>query len=230
MYESDQMPSVRNDVEAKNRREAVKKLIEGNPTLKELYDPGPNDDGKGGWVNAIKDQHRQVYRLLFYIDRLPLGIEWKDKESYEILYGEIGENDEPNFPRALFTTTGAINLMRDSIPGPPFAIAINTNSLEIVPFELEGDLLTAPLLKRGIAYVCAFDGKEQGLRILDLREYSEIYCSKDQQEIQVRNENTVIVGDTKLVRAFYLKYIVRRAEPEAIDPRDAANRMLGESD
>ncbi|WP_442511792.1 hypothetical protein SH528x_003537 [Novipirellula sp. SH528] len=228
MYESDQLPSVRNYIVAKNRREAVKKLIEGNPTLKELYDPGPNDDGKGGWVNAIKDQRGQVYRLLFYIDRLPLGIECEDKESYEILYGEIGENDAPNFPRALFTTTGAINLMRDSIPGPPFAHAIKTNSLEIVPFELERDLLTAPLLKRGVAYVCAFDEKEQGLRILDLREYSEIYCSKGQQEIQVRNEESVIVGDTKLVRAFYLKYIVRRAEPEAIDPRDAAKRLLGE--
>ena len=45
MYESEQMPSVRNYIEAKNRREAVKKLIEGNPTPKELYDPGPNDDG-----------------------------------------------------------------------------------------------------------------------------------------------------------------------------------------
>ena len=128
MYESDQKKSIRNYVAAKNRRDGVKKLIEGNPTLKGLYDPGPNDDGKGGWINAIKDQHGQVYRLLFYIDRLPLGIECEDKESYEILYGEIGENDEPNFPRALFTTTGGINLMRDSIPGTEFSTAIQTTS------------------------------------------------------------------------------------------------------
>ncbi len=227
MTEPDEKPAVRrNYVAAKNRREAVQKMIMNHPTLKAMYRAGPNDDGKGGWINAIKEQRGSVYRLLFYLDRLPLAAEYQDREPYELLYGDIHDDDVPNYPRALFTTTGGVNLMRDGLPGITFAREIQTNSLEIVPLPFDRDLLTAGLRDRGYAYICCYDGEGQGLRIFDLSDFYEIYVNREKQEIQVRNEDTVVVGDAQLVKPFLLKYVVKRAEHQAIDPSDAASRLL----
>ena len=107
-------------VRAKNRRSAVAHMIAKDPILSQLYDEGPNNDGKGGWVNMIRDQHGQAYRLLFYLDRIRLSKKHTDKESYEVIYGEIDPHrEEPNFPRALYTTSGAVNLMHDGLPPEP---------------------------------------------------------------------------------------------------------------
>src|SRR6056297_2609166 len=76
-------------VRAQSRRQAVARLLAKNPVLRELYDEGPNRDGKGGWVNAIKDQRTSAYRLIFYLHRLPLASEYKDQEPYEVLFGAV---------------------------------------------------------------------------------------------------------------------------------------------
>ena len=114
MLDSDEQPRTRDYVAAKNRRDAVKKMISNHPTLSVLYRSGANDDGKAGWINAIRDQREPVYRLLFYLDRLPIGREFRDREPFEILYGDFVDDSEPNFPRALFTTTGGVNLLREA--------------------------------------------------------------------------------------------------------------------
>lgn len=218
---------VRDYVAAKDRRQAVKKMIMSHATLAALYQAGRNNDGKAGWVNAIRDQREPVYRLLFYIDRLPIAPEYRDREAFEILYGEFRDDGEPNYPRVLFTTTGGVNLVREGLPDEQFAAAIKTDSLEIVPLSMERDLLTEHLLNRGLAYVCAFDGERQGLRILNLKDFYEIFVSADKQEIQVRNEESIIVGDTRFVQPFFLRYVVKRAGEASVNPAEAASRMLG---
>lgn len=228
MLESDEQPRTRDYVAAKNRRDAVKKMIESHPTLSLLYHGGPNDDGKAGWINAIRDQREPVYRLLFYLDRLPIGREFRDREPFEILYGDFVDDSEPNFPRALFTTTGGVNLLRDDLPEKEFAAAVITDSLEIVPLSMEKDLRTEHLVKRGLAYVAAFDGERQGLRILNLKEFYEIFVDKQKREIQVRNEERIIVGDTRFVQPFLLRYVVKSAEFSGEDPSEAAGQILEE--
>ena len=129
MLESDDQPRTRDYVAAKNRRDAVRKMIENHPTLKALYRCGSSDDGKAGWINAIRDQREPVYRLLFYLDRLPIAREYRDREAFEILYGDFVDNSEPNFPRALFTTTGGVNLLRDDLPEPEFSHGIQVSAI-----------------------------------------------------------------------------------------------------
>lgn len=219
---------IRDYVAAKNRREAVAKMISREPGLKPLYRGGPNDDGKAGWVNAIRDQREPVYRLLFYLDRLPIAAEYQDRESFELLYGTVIDDDHPNFPRALFTTTGGVNLVREDLPNAEFAAAVKTDSLEIVPVAMDKDLLVAHLLKRKLAYVCIFDDTRQGLRVLDLREFYEIFVNADKFEIQVRNEDRIVVGDTRLMRPFFLRYVIKKASWDANNPAEAASRMLDE--
>ena len=226
MPESDQTPKVRRYcVQAKNRREAVAKLVHKYPLLKELYQAGPNNDGKGGWVNAIKDQHQSAYRVLFYLDRLPLAAQCRDKEPYEILYGNVSDSDQPNYPRVLFTTTGGVNLVPDGLPESPFGTAIRTDSLEIVPVTFERDLRTASLVEQGYAYICLYDGEVDALRIIDLRDYTEIYMVEKRREVQVRTEEEMVIGDATFVHPFFLKYRVKDID-EAVDPRDAVRRML----
>jgi hypothetical protein len=228
MLESDEQPRTRDYVAAKNRRDAVKKMISNHPTLSVLYRSGTNDDGKAGWINAIRDQREPVYRLLFYLDRLPIGREFRNREPFEILYGDFVDDSEPNFPRALFTTTGGVNLLRDDIPDVDFATAVITNSLEIVPLSMERDLRTEHLIRRGLAYVAAFDHERQGLRLLNLRDFYEVFVSKEKREIQVRNEERIIVGDTRFVQPFFLRYVVKSAEFDGENPSEAAGQMLEE--
>lgn len=229
MSESEKQSSTPRDyVTAKNRRDAVKKMIAVHPGLKALYGAGPNDDGKGGWINAIRDQREPVYRLLFYLDRLPIAEEHQDRESFILLYGDYDGASEPNFQRALFTTTGGINLLREDLPEPVFAAALKTGSLEIVPLSMEKDMKTCHLLENGMAYVGAFDVERNGLRILNLNDFYEIYVSKDKSEIQVRNEERVIVGDTRFVRPFFLRYVVKEADKLSNNPSEAAGQVLND--
>ena len=228
MLDSDEQPRTRDYVAAKNRRDAVKKMISNHPTLSVLYRSGANDDGKAGWINAIRDQREPVYRLLFYLDRLPIGREFRDREPFEILYGGFVDDSEPNFPRALFTTTGGVNLLRDDIPEAEFAGAVITDSLEIVPLSMEKDLRTEHLVRRGLGYVAAFDGERQGLRILNLKDFYEIFVDKEKREVQVRNEERIIVGDTRFVQPFFLRYVVKSAEYAGENPSEAAGQILEE--
>ena len=215
-------------VAAKSRNEAVQKMIVSHSLLKPLYSAGKNNDGKGGWVNAIRDQHGNVYRLLFYIDKLELAPEYRDHETYEVLYGEIKEGDEePNFPRALYTTTGAINLMRNGLPHEEIVNAIIQGILQIVPLKLGRDVLTERLRNTGAAYIAIYDRDGEGLRFLDLRDYYEIYDSRKEEEIQVRNEDEILIGDTRWVRPFLLKYAVIGHDPTKSDAAAAADRLLG---
>jgi hypothetical protein len=201
----------RSFVTAANRREAVNKMISPDPILSALYDDGPNKDGKGGWINMIKDQHDQAYRLLFYLDRMPLSQAYDNREPYEVLFGKIDpDSDKVNFPRVLYTTTGAVNLMRDGIPGPKFVKMLLHGHFEIEPFEDDRDLLVKHLIERGCLYVCVYDKEAEGLRIMDLQDYSEIYFVSHRNEIQVRNEEEVVLGDSSDVRPFLLKLAPRR--------------------
>ena len=154
-------------VSAATRGEAIRKMVLPDPLLSLLYDSGPAKDGKAGWVNAIKDQNGGAYRLLFYIIKLELAEAYSDTEPYEVLYGPI--SDAANFPRMLYTTTGAINLMRDGIPSERFCLDLLRSALEIVPLELGKDLKVEFLLKKGCAYLCVYDRDGEGIRILDLR-------------------------------------------------------------
>ncbi len=212
-------------VAAENRVQAIRKFKQKYPVLNDLYDPGPNQDGKAGWVNAIKDQHESAYRLIFYLDRLPLGKEHQDQEAYEIIFGQVGETDQPNYPRVLFTTTGAVNLVPDSIPDTPFPVAVKTDSLEIVPVAFDRDYLTAQLIKSGYAYVCLYDGEADALRILDLADYTEVMVVDHRREVQVRTEEEMVVGDATFIRPFFLKYRVKEIA-SADDPKQAAIEFL----
>ena len=198
----------RSFVQAANRREAVKRMIAPDPLLNLLYQEGPNRDGKGGWVNLIRDQHDQAYRLLFYLDRIPLTAEFSDREPYEVLYGEIDpSSDQVNFPRALFTTTGAVNLMRDGIPDEHFVRLLSKELFQMEPCPLDRDILVRHLWDRGFLYVCVYDKEAEGLRILDLQNYSEIYSVPSRDEVQVRNEEEIVLGDTSELRPFLLKLV-----------------------
>lgn len=213
-------------VSAKNRREAIIKLVSKYPLIKELYDEGPNRDGKGGWINAIKDQREAAYRVLFYLDRLPMSAEHQDSEPYEILYGSVSDSDAPNYPRVLYTTTGGVNLDPADIPSESFSVAVKTESLEIVPVSFDRDVRTSALLDSGYAYICVYDGTLDALRILDLKKFSEIYMIKERQEVQVRTAEEIIVGDATFVRPFFLKYRVKRAGQTAESAKQAASKML----
>jgi len=218
----------RHGVLAKNRREAIGKLVKKYPILGELYDDGPNRDGKGGWINAIKDQRASAYRVLFYINRLPLADAYSDSEPYEVLYGSISESDEPNYPRVLYTTTGGVNLVPSAIPADSFPVAVKTDSLEIVPVTFDRDVRTDALRESGYAYICVYDGTVDALQILDLREYTEVYMVRERQEVQVRTEEEIVVGDARFVRPFFLKYRVKKAAQFTVNAKDAASQMLAE--
>lgn len=214
-------------VKAETRAEAVQKMIIPDPLLSQLYDAGPAKDGKAGWVNAIKDQFGGAYRLLFYIDKLRLAPEFSDREPYEVLYGEIGDADAPpNFPRALYTTTGAINLMRDGVPSERFVLDLLRSALEIVPWETGRDIQIKNLIKQGYAYICVYDRDGQGIRALDLNEYFEIFNTPELNEIQVHNADEVVIGDTQFVRPFLIRYAPGPMEEAAESAADAATDLL----
>ncbi len=218
-------------VRAKNRRDAVARMIAKDPILSQLYDEGPNRDGKGGWVNMIRDQHSQAYRLLFYLDRIRLSKKHSgNKEPYEVIYGVIDPSrEEPNFPRALYTTSGAVNLMRDGIPGDHFVRLLRLDQFEIEPLSQARDLLVSSLWDRGCVYVCIYDKEREALRILDLREYTEIYFVPQRKEIQVRNENDIIIGDMTDVRPFLLRLSTAEKEVESESEFDRATREAQET-
>ncbi len=216
-------------VKAETRVEAVKKMILADPLLKLLYKVGPNNDGKAGWVNAIKDQHGGAYRLLLYIDKLRLAKEFSDREPYEVLYGEIGGPDAPpNFPRALFTTTGAINLMRDGVPSERFALDLLRSALEIVPWETSKDIQIKNLLKQGYAYICVYDRDGEGIRALDLEKYFEIFYTPESNEIQVHSADMVVIGDTQFVRPFLIRYAPTAIGEESLSASDAARKAAND--
>ena len=212
-------------VRAENRQDAIEKMVLSHPTLAPLYEPGERNDGKGGWVNAIRDQRESVYRLLFYLDRLPFAADYRGMEPHEVLYGDV-HGDEPNYPRALFTMTGGVNLIPKDLPDPTFAAAVKTDSLEIVPLSYDRDMRTATLVKYGYGYICLYDGDADALRILDLQNYTEIFVIKDSQEVQVRHGETIIIGDGRYLKPFFLKYVVKQAEDKADDPAAAAMARL----
>jgi len=229
MPDSDVKPTIQRDyVGAKNRREAMSRLISSHPTLKAIYRSGPNDDGKAGWINAIRDQHDPAYRLLFYLDRLPIADEYRGMDLHELYFGPYDEHADPNFQRVLFTTTGGVNFLLQDLPDSSVAAALATDSLEVVPLSMERDLRIAHLLKERLAYICAFDSERQGLWILNLKDFHEIYVSKEKCEIQVRDEERIIVGDTRILRPFLLRYAIKRAGHVSKDPSEAAGRILDE--
>ncbi|MGB7346380.1 MAG: hypothetical protein WBD20_19330 [Pirellulaceae bacterium] len=209
-------------VKAKTRSEAINKMVLPDPLLSLLYDNGPAKDGKAGWVNAIKDQNGGAYRLLFYIIKLDLAEEYTGREAYEVLYGPIG--DAPNFPRALYTTTGAINLMRDGLPSERFCRDLLQSKLEIVPLTLGKDLKIKFLREKGCVYICVYDRDGEGIRILDLDKYYEIFDTRELEEIQVRNEDEVIIGDTRFVKPFMIRY---SPDSDRKLPKSAANAAFG---
>ncbi|MEZ6092353.1 MAG: hypothetical protein R3C05_30990 [Pirellulaceae bacterium] len=217
----------RSFVKAASRSEAVAKMIRADPILTELYSDGPNKDGKGGWVNMIADQHGGAYRLLFYLDRIRIAPEFSDLEPYEVVFGKIDpDSDEPNFPRAVYTTTGAVNLMRDGIPNATFVRLLKLGQFEIHPCSMEKDLLVTHLRDRGYVAVCIYDKEGEGLRIMDLKDYSEIYFVRERNEIQVRNEHDIEVGDTTDVRPFYLKLAATRGEQVFNNPAEKAASLI----
>ncbi len=229
MPDSDVNPAPQREyIAAKNRREAMSKLVAAHPSLRGLYKEGPSGDGKAGWVNAIRDQHSPAYRLLFYLDRLPIAEDQRGLDLHELFFGEYDADADPNFQRVLFTTTGGVNLLRQDLPDESFATALITRSLEVVPLSMERDLRITHLLDDGYAYICAFDEVRQGLWILNLKEFHEIYVSKEKKEIQVRDEERIIVGDTRIVRPFLLRYVIKRASDPSQSPSEAAGRMLDE--
>ena len=229
MPDSDVNPAPQREyIAAKNRREAMSRLVAAHPSLRGLYKEGPSGDGKAGWVNAIRDQHSPAYRLLFYLDRLPIAEDQRGLDLHELFFGEYDADADPNFQRVLFTTTGGVNLLRQDLPDESFATALITRSLEVVPLSMERDLRITHLLDDGYAYICAFDEVRQGLWILNLKEFHEIYVSKEKKEIQVRDEERIIVGDTRIVRPFLLRYVIKRASDPSQSPSEAAGRMLDE--
>ena len=212
-------------VKAQDRKDAVRRMILPDPLLSKLYDEGKQKDGKSGWVNAIRDQSGAAYRLLFYIDKMPLAKDYSELEPYEVLYGAITDSDEVNYPRALYTTTGAINLMRDGIPGKRFVDALLRGILEIVPYELGRDIKAEHLRESGYAYICIYDRDGQGIRILDLLDYLMVYDNRRTDEIQVHQEHELVVGDTKFVRPFLLRYAVS-SESSSESTRGIADAAL----
>ena len=219
---------IRDYVAAANRKEAISKLVAAHPTLRAIYQAGPLNDGKEGWVNAIRDQHDPAYRLLFYLVRLPIAEEYRDKDIHELFFGVYDEYAEPNYQRVLFTTTGGVNLLLQDLPDPTFGTALVTDSLEVVPLSLDRDLRTEHLLKDRFAYVCAFDEKRNGMWILPLKDFHEIYVSRQNKEIQVRDEERIFVGDTTVMQPFLLRYVIKKVDNRARDSRSAASQRLTE--
>ena len=218
----------RDYVAAANRRDAMSKLVAAHPTLRAIYKPGPQNDGKAGWVNAIRDQHDPAYRLLFYLDRLTLAEECRDADIHELFFGAYDEYADPNYQRVLFTTTGGVNLLLQDLPDPTFGTALVTESLEVVPLSMDRDLRIEHLVKDQFAYICAFDETRNGMWILALKDFHEIYVSRKNKEIQVRDEERIFVGDTSVMQPFLLRYVVKKADGRAVDSRTAANDRLAE--
>ncbi|MGI9471454.1 MAG: hypothetical protein ACR2NZ_07985, partial [Rubripirellula sp.] len=150
----------------------------------------------------------------FYLEKLPLAAELGDMESYEVLYGQVVPGDAPNYPRVLFTTTGGVNLIPDDVPGPEFAAAVRTNSLEIVPVTFERDRLTSHLRERHFAYLCVYDEEQDALRIHDLADYWEVLVKKDEKEVLLSSADHIVDGNANWVWPFYLRYIIKSADEE----------------
>ena len=113
--------------------------------------------GGGGGVEQHDDAVRAGggSRELFPGRRSRTGVAGQgERQSRE--HGDE-ERVEMNYPRALFTTTGAINLMRDGIPGKRFVDALLRGILEIVPYELGRDIKAEWLRDSGYAYICIYD-------------------------------------------------------------------------
>jgi hypothetical protein len=226
MTDSDESNITKDYVAAANRRDAMSKLVAAHPTLRSIYQSGPQNDGKAGWVNAIRDQHDPAYRLLFYLDRLPIAEDYGDIDVHELFFGAYDEYADPNYQRVLFTTTGGVNLLLQDLPDATFGTALVTHSLEVVPLSMDRDLRIEHLLKDRFAYVCAFDETRNGMWILPLKDFHEIYVSRENKEIQVRDEERIFVGDTTIMQPFLLRYVVKKADDRAIDSRTAANQRL----
>ena len=205
---------------AKSREEAVARMIHTDPQLSVLYQSGKNSDGKGGWVNAIREQSANFYRLLFYLYRMPIRIEGECTELYELLFKTVSENDEPNFLRANFTMTGAVNLMRNGLPEDNFVEALTNEALVVCPLEAGRDVLVERLRDQGALYIGIYDREHEGLRILDLKLYSEIYDIPKDNEVQVRNEDEVVLGDTQYMRPFLLSVNTTRLPYDPLDGLD----------
>lgn len=228
MSDGSEPTNQRDYVAAANRREAMAKLVTAHPTLRAIYQAGPQNDGKAGWVNAIRDQHDPAYRLLFYLDRLPIAPEYSDADIHELFFGPYDEYADPNYQRVLFTTTGGVNLLLQDLPDPTFGTALVTQSLEVVPLSMDRDLRIEHLVKDRFAYICAFDETRDGMWILPLKDFHEIYVSRKNKEIQVRDEERIFVGDTRVMQPFLLRYVVKKADGRAVDSRTAANERLSE--
>ncbi|MDC0278760.1 hypothetical protein OAL43_00995 [bacterium] len=228
MSETGEQKEKRDYVPAKNRRDAISKLVAAHPTLRAIYKPGPQNDGKAGWVNAIRDQHDPAYRLLFYLDRLVIAEDYRELDLHDLFFGPYDEHADPNYQRVLFTTTGGVNLLLQDLPDPTFGTALATDSLEVVPLSMDRDLRIKHLLEDRFEYICAFDETRNGMWILSLKDFLEIYVSRQKQEIQVRDEERIFVGDTRLMRPFLLRYVIKKADGRAVDSRSAANQMLNE--
>ena len=228
MSEGTDPNNVRDYVAAKNRKDAISKLVAAHSTLRAIYKPGPQNDGKAGWVNAIRDQHDPAYRLLFYLDRLPVAEDYSATDVHELFFGPYDEYADPNYQRVLFTTTGGVSLLLQDLPDPTFATALLTDSLEVVPLSMDRDLRIQHLLENRFAYVCAFDEKRDGMWILNLKDFHEIYVSRQAKEIQVRDEERIFVGDTSVMQPFLLRYVVKKSDDRAIDSRTAASDRLNE--
>ena len=215
-------------VRAENRVQAVKKMILPDPLLKALYVDGAKK-GRQRKVGSMPSATKTAlaYRLLFYVDRIPIADEFRSMETYEVLYGSVKEYEEVNFPRVLFTTTGAINLMRDGIPSARFVAALRKGILEITPYKLGHDVKTEALRKSGSAYLCIYDRDGEGIRVLDLLDYLMVYDDRNNEEIQVHTEDELVVGDTRFVRPFLLRYSKNvPVEREFADTTAAADEML----
>ncbi len=229
MTDGNERNTTRDYVAAANRREAMSKLVSAHPTLRAIYESGSQKDGKAGWVNAIRDQHDPAYRLLFYLVRLPIADEYQDLDLHELFFGPYDEYAEPNYQRVLFTTTGGVNLLLQDLPDPTFGTALATDSLEVVPLSMDRDLRIEHLVKERFAYVCAFDENRNGMWILPLQDFHEIYVSRQNQEIQVRDEERIFVGDTTVMQPFLLRYVVKKSDDRATDSRTAAHDRLNEN-
>ena len=216
-------------VEAQSRAEAIEKMVRSHPWLSILYSSGSSSDGKAGWVNAIKDQRSDAYRLLMYIHKLRVAAGFQDRDAYEVLYDKIGDDDDPNYPRMLFTMSGAINLMRDGIPSERFALDLLHSELELVPYERGKEVRVETLRKNGNAYIGIYDQKGQGIRFLDLLKFHEIFDTPDVNEIQVHSANEVVVGDTKFVRPFLIRYAPKSFEGPSQTAAEAAATQIDRS-
>jgi hypothetical protein len=66
--------------------------------------------------------------------------------------------------------------------------------------------------------------------ILNLEDFLEVYVSKEKCEIQVRDEERIIVGNTRILKPFFLRYVIKRTQHLSKDPSAAAEQILEDGD